>query len=109
MAMRERHRGVGRFHGYVAVQSRGLLALPSELRKRLRLDQPGAQVEITEREDGVLELRATVAVPVAEAWLWEERWQAGEREVDAHVAAGHTTLHETVDDLTAHLDALDAE
>lgn len=109
MTVRERHQVVGRFHGYVAVQSRGLLALPSDLRKRLHLDQPGAQVEITEREDGVLELRATVAVPVSETWFWEERWQAGERQVDAHVAAGQTTLHETVDALTAYLDAFDTE
>ncbi|WP_197536249.1 AbrB family transcriptional regulator [Blastococcus saxobsidens] len=79
------------------------------LRKRYHLDRPGAQVEITEREDGVLELRPTLAVPVAEAWFWEERWQAGEREVDAHVAAGATTQHETVDDFVAHLDALDDE
>lgn len=98
-----------RFHGFVTVQSRGLVALPAALRKRLRLDEPGAQVEITEREDGVLELRATVAVPATEAWFWEERWRSGEREVDAHVAAGEVIQHETVDDFTAHLDALEAE
>ena len=98
-----------RFHGYVAVQSRGVVALPASLRKRLHLDEPGAQVEITEREDGVLELRPTVAVPASEAWFWTERWQAGEKAVDAHVAAGEVTTHETAEDFLAHLDALDAE
>jgi hypothetical protein len=85
------------------------VALPALLRKRLRLDQPGAQVEITEREDGVLELRPTIAVPAAEAWFWTDRWQEGERAVDAHVAAGETTVHESAEDFLAHLDALDAE
>jgi hypothetical protein len=77
------------------------------LRKRYHLDQPGAQVEITEREDGVLELRPTVAIPAAEAWFWEERWNAGEREVDALVERGEVTVHDSVDDLVAHLSALD--
>ena len=37
------------WHGYVGVQRRGLIALPADLRQRLHLDEPGAQVEITER------------------------------------------------------------
>ena len=51
------------FHGYVGMQSRGVVALPAEVRRRLRLDEPGAQVEITERDDGVLELRPSLPVP----------------------------------------------
>lgn len=98
-----------RFHAYVAVQRRGTVALPPALRKRYHLDEPGAQVEITEREDGVLELRPAIAVPASEAWFWSERWQQGERAVDAHVAAGEVTQHETLDDFMAHLDATDAE
>jgi len=38
------------FHGYVGVQSRGVIALPTELRRRLHLDEPGAQVEISARK-----------------------------------------------------------
>lgn len=97
------------FHGYVTVQGRGTVAIPVGLRKRYHLDRPGAQVEITEREDGVLELRPSLAVPATEAWFWDERWQAGEREVDAHVAAGEVARHETAGDFMAHLDALDDE
>jgi len=91
------------FHGYVAVQSRGLVALPAALRKRYRLDEPGAQVEITERADGVLELRPTVAVPAQEAWFWQEQWQAGEREVDELVAAKKVVVTEGVDDFLQSL------
>jgi hypothetical protein len=57
----------------------------------------------------VLELRPTLAVPATEAWFWDERWKAGEREVDAHVAAGRIVRHEAVDDFMAHLGALDDE
>jgi hypothetical protein len=98
-----------RFHGFLAIQGRGTVALPPRLRKRYHLDRPGAQVELTEREDGVLELRPSVAVPASETWFWDERWQAGEREVDAHLEAGQTATHESVEDFRAHLDALDAE
>ena len=91
------------FHGFVSIQSRGLVALPASIRKRYRLDEPGAQVEITERADGVLELRPAVAVPVGEAWFWEKRWQDGEREVDEHVAAQKITVTEGVDEFLQSL------
>ena len=57
------------FHGYVGVQGRGVVALPAEVRRRLHLDQPGAQVEITEREDGVLELRPSLPIPADQHWF----------------------------------------
>ncbi|MGQ0465829.1 MAG: hypothetical protein ACT4QG_10975 [Sporichthyaceae bacterium] len=40
-------------------------------------------------------------------WFWTERWQLREREVDEHVAEGHVTVHETVEDLLSHLDGLE--
>jgi bifunctional DNA-binding transcriptional regulator/antitoxin component of YhaV-PrlF toxin-antitoxin module len=63
------------FHGYVGLQSRGLIALPSELRRRMHLDEPGAQVEILERDDGVVELRAASPVPADQSWFWAKEWQ----------------------------------
>jgi bifunctional DNA-binding transcriptional regulator/antitoxin component of YhaV-PrlF toxin-antitoxin module len=95
------------YHGYLAVQGRGTVALPAVLRKRYHLDRPGAQVEITERADGVLELRPALPVPATEQWFWEERWQAGEREVDRHVAADEVLTSASADDLLDDLDALD--
>jgi bifunctional DNA-binding transcriptional regulator/antitoxin component of YhaV-PrlF toxin-antitoxin module len=96
------------FHGYVGVQRRGVIALPSELRQRLHLDEPGAQMEITERADGVLELRAALPIPADQAWFWTKQWQQREREVDDHVAAGRVIVHETSEDFLAHLDDVDA-
>lgn len=93
------------FHGYISVQRRGVVALPAALRERYHLDDPGAQVEITEREDGVLELRPTIAIPASEAWFWDERWQEGEREAEADIAAGRVTHYDNVEDFMASLGA----
>lgn len=96
----------GAFHGYVAVQRRGLIALPADLRERLHLDEPGVQLEVTERPDGVVELRPTVPVPADQAWYWTQRWQAREHEVDAHVSAGRVAVHDSGEDFLAHVDEL---
>lgn len=96
------------FHGYVGLQSRGLIALPTELRRRLHLDEPGAQVEILERDDGVLELRAALPVPADQAWFWTERWQRREQEVDGHVAHGDVDTYDSTDEFLTHLDELDS-
>jgi AbrB family looped-hinge helix DNA binding protein len=90
---------------YVAVQARGTVALPADLRRRLHLDEPGAQIEITERDDGRIELRPVLPVPADQRWFWTERWQAMEREADEDIAAGRVT---TFDDVGAFLDYLDS-
>jgi AbrB family looped-hinge helix DNA binding protein len=105
MTARQRHEA---FHGYVGVQRRGVIALPADLRQRLHLDQPGAQLELTERPDGVIELRPALPVPASQAWFWTERWQHREHEVDEHVAAGRVSVYESGEDFLAHLDGLDA-
>lgn len=97
-----------RFHGFVAVQGRGLVALPARLRRKYHLDRPGAQVEITERPDGVLEIRAMAAVPAEEGWFWDRRWLPGERAVDDHVARGEVTTFADADAFLTHLDNLSA-
>ena len=91
---------------YVGVQSRGVFALPADLRKRHRLDQPGAQVRIVERDDGVIELHPQVAIPADQAWFWTKRWQAMEADADADVAAGRVTRHPSGDAFLEHLDGL---
>lgn len=97
------------FHGYVALQARGTVSLPADVRRRLHLDEPGAQLEVTERDDGVLELRAALPVPADQRWFWADRWQEREREVDEHVRAGRVDVHDDGDDFLGHLDNLDAE
>jgi bifunctional DNA-binding transcriptional regulator/antitoxin component of YhaV-PrlF toxin-antitoxin module len=89
----------------LAVQARGTVALPADLRRRLRLEGPDAQVQLIEHEDGRLELRPVVAVPADQAWFWADRWQAMEREADADIAAGRMTVVEGADELIELLDA----
>ena len=89
---------------YVSVQARGTVAIPPPLRRRLHLDEPGAQVRFVEREDGVVELQPVLPVPANQRWFWSERWQAMEREVDRHVAAGRVTTVEGADGLFEQLD-----
>jgi AbrB family looped-hinge helix DNA binding protein len=94
---------------YVTVQARGTIALPADVRKRHHLDEPGAQVQVIEREDGVIELHPTVPVPASQAWFWTEEWQAGEREVDEMLARGEFTDFESAEELMAHLRRIVAE
>ncbi len=97
------------FHGFVGMQSRGVVALPAEVRRRLHLDEPGAQVESTERADGVMKLRPSLPVPADQRWFWTARWQQREHAVDDHVAARRVTVHADGDALLGHLDRLDAD
>jgi bifunctional DNA-binding transcriptional regulator/antitoxin component of YhaV-PrlF toxin-antitoxin module len=96
--------GPDRFHDFLTLQTRGVLALPPELRKRYQLDRPGAQVEVTERADGVLELRPQIAVPASQAWFWTEQWQERERAADADLAAGRYADTDDAEGFLAELD-----
>jgi bifunctional DNA-binding transcriptional regulator/antitoxin component of YhaV-PrlF toxin-antitoxin module len=88
----------------LTIQSRGTVALPADLRRRLHLDQADAQIKLIEREDGRIELVPVVAVPADQAWFWTDRWQAMEREADADITAGRVVVVDGADELIAHLD-----
>jgi hypothetical protein len=91
---------------FVAVGPRGTMSLPAGLRRKLHLDQPGAQVQVSLRDDGVIELRPMVAVPADQLWFWSEDWQRKEREVDAAIKAGDTQTFESGEDFIKHLESL---
>jgi AbrB family looped-hinge helix DNA binding protein len=90
---------------FIAVQSRGTVALPADLRRRLHLDEPGVQIEIVEQDDGRIELRPVLPIPADQRWFWTDRWQSMEREVDEHVAAGRVAVVDGPDALFEHLDS----
>lgn len=85
----------------LTIQSRGTVALPADLRRRLHLDQANAQIKLVEGEDGRIELIPVVAVPADQAWFWTDRWQTMEREADVDVAAGRTTVVDGLEGLAA--------
>ncbi|MGD0122926.1 MAG: AbrB family transcriptional regulator [Candidatus Limnocylindrales bacterium] len=89
----------------VTVNPRGTVALPVELRRRLRLDRKDSQIKLIEYDDGRVELVPVVTVPADQAWFWTERWQKMEREADADIAAGRLTVVDGADELIAHLDS----
>ncbi len=89
---------------FVTVQSRGVIAIPTAIRRQFGLDRPGAQVEVIER-DGEIILRPHVPVPSDQAWFWEKRWQKMEREADEDIAAGRVATFENVDDFLDDLDS----
>jgi AbrB family looped-hinge helix DNA binding protein len=91
-------------HTFVTVQSRGVIAIPTAIRRHFGLDQPGAQLEVIERE-GEIVLRPHVAVPSDQAWFWTDRWQQMEREADESVLAGRVAAVGGVDELLADLDS----
>jgi antitoxin MazE len=92
------------FETYLTFQRRGVVTLPSEVRKRLGVDQPGTQIHLVEVRPGVFEIHGVVPVPADQAWFWSERWQQMEAEADTDVAAGRVSRYESVDDLLESLD-----
>ena len=96
---------MSRIHEFVAVQKRGVATIPLSVRRRLRLDEPGAQLEILETEDGRFEIRGVLPVDADQAWFWTDRWQRMEREADADFAAGRSVQVDSVEALLAELDS----
>jgi bifunctional DNA-binding transcriptional regulator/antitoxin component of YhaV-PrlF toxin-antitoxin module len=88
----------------LTVQSRGTVALPADLRRRLHLDRADSQIKLVEHEDGRVELVPVVAIPADQAWFWTDRWQAMERDANGDIAAGRATVVDGVDELIALLD-----
>jgi bifunctional DNA-binding transcriptional regulator/antitoxin component of YhaV-PrlF toxin-antitoxin module len=98
-----------RYHGYLAVQGGEKIALPRELRRRYQLDAPGAQVEVTEREDGIIELRPTLPVPVDEMWFWSADYQRTVRDGEADLSNGRFRDFDSSESFLADLTALHAD
>ncbi|MEX1163204.1 MAG: AbrB/MazE/SpoVT family DNA-binding domain-containing protein [Nitriliruptor sp.] len=90
---------------HLMMQRRGVLTLPADLRKRHHLDEPGAQMRVVEREDGVIELHPQLPVSADQVWFWSARWQRMEREADDDIAHGRVGEFDDVDDFLADLDA----
>lgn len=91
---------------FVTVRDRGIINLPADVRRRHGLDSPGTQLQVVERDDGVIELRPHVAVPSDQVWFWSERWQKMEKEVDKYLKDGSVETHEDADTFKRHLESL---
>jgi hypothetical protein len=56
--------------------------------------------------DETVTIRGYGSVPTDQAWFFTPEWLAGEREADQDTAAGRGTVHESAEDMLAHLDSL---
>ncbi len=92
------------YHGFITPQTSGVVRLPRDVRERLMLSRSGVQLEVTERPDGVIELRGVVPVPADQQWFWTQRWQAMEREADADIAAGRVVGADSAEEMLRLLD-----
>ena len=68
----------------------------------------GDEVEFAVHDDGTVTVRGYVSIPTDQAWFFTPEWLAGEREADEEIAAGRGTVHESAEDMFAHLDSLDS-
>lgn len=89
--------------------SRGSITRPADVRRRYHLDEPGAQVEVIGRSDGVIELHPVLPRRADQAWFWTDRWQAMEREAEEDIAAGRTRVFDSAGEFIADLDREAAE
>lgn len=84
--------------------SRGSITLPAEVRQRYHLDEPGAQVQIVERDDGVIELHPLLPHRADQAWFWSERWQQMERQSEDDITSGRVQTFDSSDEFLADLE-----
>jgi antitoxin PrlF len=89
----------------VKVRPKAQLTLPDEIRRALHISE-GDEVEFAVHDDGTVTLRGYISIPTDQAWFFTPEWLAGEREADEDIAAQRGTVHESAEDMLAHLDAL---
>lgn len=89
----------------VKVRPKAQLTLPEEVRSALHIGE-GDEVEFAAQQDGTVTIRGYISIPTDQAWFFTPQWLAGEPEADQDIAAGRGTVHESAEDMFAHLDTL---
>ena len=89
----------------VKVRPKAQLTLPEEIRRALHIGE-GDEVEFAVQEDGTVTIRGYVSIPTDQTWFFTPESLAGEREADEDIAARRGTVHESAEDMFAHLDTL---
>jgi AbrB family looped-hinge helix DNA binding protein len=89
----------------VKVRPKAQLTLPEEIRRALHIGE-GDEVEFAVHQDGTVTIRGFVSIPTDQAWFFTPAWLAGEREADEDLAARRGTVHESAEDMFAHLGEL---
>jgi AbrB family looped-hinge helix DNA binding protein len=85
------------------IRSNGQITLPASIRRLAQLKE-GDTVEVQVDEDGTIHLIPKLILDRSQAYFWTERWQTGEQEAQADIAAGRLTRF---DDIEEALDFLE--
>ncbi len=83
------------------LRSKGQVTLPTAIRRRAGFEE-GDLLEF-EVVEGRVVITTLKAIDPEKAWFWTEEEQARHREAAEEIAAGRTTLGETLEDFFAWL------
>jgi antitoxin PrlF len=75
--------------------------LPEEIRRALHIRE-GDEVEFSVHDDGTITVRGYVSIPTDQVWFFIPE------EADEDITAGRGAVHESAEDMFAHLDVLGA-
>ena len=75
------------------LRAKGQITLPEDIRRAARLEE-GDLLEAEITSEGIL-LRPQKVIDATQAWFWTPKWQEGEREADADLAAGNSEFFES--------------
>ena len=92
-----------RLRARVKVRPKAQLTLPEEVRRALHVGE-GDEAEFAVHDDGTVTIRGFVSIPTDQAWFFTPDWLAGEREAMEDIVAGRGNLHESAEEMFAHLD-----
>jgi len=84
------------------VRDKGQITIPNEIRQAAHLEE-GDALEVYMTAAGIL-LRPRKTIDSTQAWFWEPKWQAREREASKDIAAGRLRTFNTDTDFLAELD-----
>ncbi|MEU6245914.1 AbrB/MazE/SpoVT family DNA-binding domain-containing protein [Glycomyces sp. NPDC047010] len=85
------------------IRQKGQITLPKEVRKALQVKE-GDTIRFNIHEDGVVTMEGVVEIPADQRWFWTSEWQAGEREVEAEIAAGGSgKVFDDIDEMFEYL------
>lgn len=75
------------------VRKKGQVTIPTEIREAARITE-GTVLEFELTDDGIV-VRPKEMVDADQAWFWKQRWQEGELEASAELAAGKGRVYKS--------------
>lgn len=84
------------------VRAKGQVTLPDQIRRKARLTE-GDYVEVSMRGSSIV-LQPKKLIEASQAWFWDPRWQAGEREASRDIMEGRTRRFESDEEFLESLE-----